>query len=964
MKNYLLMLAMLLTGVAATAQQVEKGLTASNGVFIGFLEYKPADYNSNPNTKYPLIIFLHGIGERGNGTTQLQNVAGTAIPRYIKDGHTMTFTWNGKTETFLVLSPQLSPNYGWWQPFYVEEMINYAKKNMRIDTNRIILTGLSLGGGGVWSYAAGSLSNAKKLAAIAPVCGTCQNVTWSNIPNANLPTWAFHASDDGTVPVGCTNGAVTAINNVNGAVKAYSTIWPTGQHWIWDKAYDRQYNQQNPNIFEWFLAQNKSLAPNKRPVANAGPDLSTTTSAGGVILNASASSDQDGKIVRYVWRQVSGPRQVSLSASYSTSPTVAVSNMDKEGTYQFELKVVDERADWSTDLVNVTVTAGSGSTNPPAGTNPPVTNNPVEVKAGADFAVTFPVASITLDGSATKDPDGPVKAYEWTKLSGPLCTITSPKQAKTTVTNLSAGVYTFKLTAWGDDWVPKSDEIVVTVNAAPVEVNKAPVAIAGQDITITLPTNAVTLNGSASYDPDGSIASYAWSKISGPSQGTISGANSATASVSGLAQGTYTYRLRVTDNKGETSADTVSVIVKPQPASGNQPAVPDAGEDITITLPVNKTILDGSNSFDPDGDLKAYEWKQLSGPGQALITDGKSAIALASNLVAGTYKFELRVWGDDWVPKATTMTVTVKAPSGGGNVSPVASAGTPITISLPTNSATLNGSASFDIDGNIVSYQWSKVSGPAQFSISNSNAVTTTVNGLAQGTYKFCLKVTDNANAFSYDTITVQVNPQPANSPAVAKAGDDIHITLPTNSVTVDGSASYDVDGPLKAYEWKKISGPASHSIANSRSLKTTVSNLVEGTYKFELRVWGDDWVPKSDTIVITVSRATAVAGAISNTTLAVNAATAETLVAVTPEMKLYPSPATSVINLQYQDEYKGQASVVIYDMSGKIVSSMGINKDQSLFTRTIDVSNLVPGVYHVAVVSQGKRTLANFVKQ
>jgi hypothetical protein len=106
----------------------------------------------------------------------------------------------------------------------------------------------------------------------------------------------------------------------------------------------------------------------------------------------------------------------------------------------------------------------------------------------------------------------------------------------------------------------------------------------------------------------------------------------------------------------------------------------------------------------------------------------------------------------------------------------------------------------------------------------------------------------------------------------------------------------------------EKISGPASHSIANSRSLKTTVSNLVEGTYKFELRVWGDDWVPKSDTIVITVSRATAVAGAISNTTLAVNAATTETLVAVTPEMKLYPSPATSVINLQYQDEYKGQA--------------------------------------------------------
>src|SRR5687767_1334974 len=114
MKNYLLSVAMLLA-LATNAQQVEKSLTASNGVFIGFHEYKPANYNTNTTTKYPLIIFLHGIGERGNGTTQLANVAGTAIPRYIKDGDPMTFTWNGKTETFLVLSPQLSGSYGWWQ---------------------------------------------------------------------------------------------------------------------------------------------------------------------------------------------------------------------------------------------------------------------------------------------------------------------------------------------------------------------------------------------------------------------------------------------------------------------------------------------------------------------------------------------------------------------------------------------------------------------------------------------------------------------------------------------------------------------------------------------------------------------------------------------------------------------------------------------------------------------------------
>ena len=89
MKNLLLGLC-LVVSVCANAQQVARGLTASNGVFIGFYEYKPTNYNASPTTKYPLIIFLHGLGERGNGTTELTRVAANAIPRYIRDGDPMT----------------------------------------------------------------------------------------------------------------------------------------------------------------------------------------------------------------------------------------------------------------------------------------------------------------------------------------------------------------------------------------------------------------------------------------------------------------------------------------------------------------------------------------------------------------------------------------------------------------------------------------------------------------------------------------------------------------------------------------------------------------------------------------------------------------------------------------------------------------------------------------------------------
>ena len=143
------------------SQLVAKGLTAANGTFIGFYQFTPYDYNPNQTPKYPLMIFLHGIGERGNGTTNLPAVLGNGTPKNINEGHTMRFFWNGKWETFIVLIPQLSTSYGWWQNFYVDEMIKYAKANLNIDPNRITLTGLSLGGGGVWAWAGASAANAQ-----------------------------------------------------------------------------------------------------------------------------------------------------------------------------------------------------------------------------------------------------------------------------------------------------------------------------------------------------------------------------------------------------------------------------------------------------------------------------------------------------------------------------------------------------------------------------------------------------------------------------------------------------------------------------------------------------------------------------------------------------------------------------------------------------------------------------------
>jgi pimeloyl-ACP methyl ester carboxylesterase len=948
-------MAALLLSVCASGQQVAKSLTASNGVFVGFLQYTPTNYNANPTTKYPLIIFLHGIGERGDGTTQLQNVAGNGIPRYIKDGHTMTFTWNGKTETFLVLSPQLSGNYGWWQPFYVDEMIKYAKQNLRIDTNRIILTGLSLGGGGVWYYAANSPTNAKTLAAIAPVCGTCQGVNWCNIASANLPTWAFHATDDGTVSANCTNGAIQGIENCNPAVKPYKTIWPTGQHWIWDRAFDYGYGYQNPNVYEWWLAQDKSKAPNKRPVANAGSDINVSQAAGSATLNGTQSTDADGTIVRYVWSFVSGPSTASVTTPTSTSGSTTVTGLTSVGTYVFELKAVDDRCDWSTARVNVNVGAGG------------VNSAPVTI-AGPDITITLPTNSTTLNGTATYDKEGYVNSYQWTKVSGPSqFSIANTAGASTALTNLVEGTYVFKLTAWDNQWANSSDEVTVVVKAesttTPPPTTSPLVANAGSNVSLTLPSNSTTLNGSGST---GKIIAYSWSKVSGPAPCTFANANAATTMVSNLTTGTYNFSLQVTDSSGATSTATVVVIQNAAPSTGNQPAIPVPGADMTITLPVNSVTLNGTASYDPDGAIKAYQWSKVSGPSSGTIASATAASTTASNLVEGVYKFKLMVWGDNWVPMAAEMQVTVKASTSTGNVAPIANAGADATITLPTNSFSLNGTASNDPDGTIAAYAWSQVSGPSQITIGNASTVSASAGNLVQGTYSFRLQVTDNAGAVNADTIVITVKPAAVkvNQPPVANAGADL--STAASSITLSATGSYDPDGVLKAYLWLQIGGPNQSIIATQYGSTTTVSNLVAGTYKFQLMVWGDDWMPRADTIVVTVSaNAAAVTMATAQRTATVELAAATTTEKATKDgYSIYPNPATSQVTVQYKDAATGNAVINMYDVTGKLLRKQTISKQQSLLVKNIDVAFLRPGIYHLELVVGNKRTVQSFVKQ
>ncbi len=594
------------------------------------------------------------------------------------------------------------------------------------------------------------------------------------------------------------------------------------------------------------------VGANTPPTANAGPNQTITLPTNSVILSGSGT-DPDGNIVAYLWTKISGP-----AAGTITNPGTAATSVTGlvQGTYQFEIRVTDNGGAFGRDTMQVTVN--------PVGANIPPTAN-----AGPNQTITLPVNSVILSGSGT-DPDGNIVAYLWTKISGPAAgTITNPNTAATSVTGLVQGVYQFELRVTDNAGAFGRDTMQVTVN--PVGANTPPTANAGPDQSITLPINSVSLSGTGT-DPDGTIVAYLWTKISGPAAGTITNPANAATSVTGLVQGTYRFELRVTDNGGAFGRDTMQVIVNPP--SSNIPPTANAGADQTITLPTNSLILSGSGT-DPDGTVVAYQWTKVSGPAAGTITNANTPATSVTGLVQGTYKFELRVTDNGGAFGRDTMQVIVNPAA--GNIAPTANAGSDQTITLPTNYVILSGSGT-DPDGAIIGYLWTKVSGPAAGTITNTTTAATAVTGLVQGVYQFELRVTDDNGATDRDTMQVIVNPAAGNTAPTANAGSDQTITLPTNYVILSGSGT-DPDGIIIAYLWTKVSGPAAGTITNPGTAATSVTGLVQGTYRFELRVTDNNGAFGRDTMQVIVNVApniapTANAGPDQTITLPANSAT------------------------------------------------------------------------------------------
>lgn len=196
----------------------------------------------------------------------------------------------------------------------------------------------------------------------------------------------------------------------------------------------------------------------------------------------------------------------------------------------------------------------------------------------------------------------------------------------------------------------------------------------------------------------------------------------------------------------------------------------------------------------------------------------------------------------------------VRVESGTPNQPPISKAGADQIIIFPKDSILLDGSQSTDPGGRITAYKWSKIKGPVSSEIINEDSSKTIINKLGMGTYLFELIVTDNSRLSAKDTVQVIVDTPAFGQIPVACAGADQFITLPIDSVYLDGSCSVDPDNSITGYAWTKMSGPASFNLSSPNAAQTQATKLVLGIYQFELKVTDADGLFSRDTVQIIVS--------------------------------------------------------------------------------------------------------------
>ncbi|MFA5363708.1 MAG: PKD domain-containing protein [Candidatus Bathyarchaeia archaeon] len=409
---------------------------------------------------------------------------------------------------------------------------------------------------------------------------------------------------------------------------------------------------------------------------------------------------------------------------------------------------------------------------------------------------------ISFDASNSYDLDGSITKYSWDFGDG----ITGSGKTVTHSYSVYKG-YSVTLTVTDNTGSTGSTTKGILIQ------NQAPVAAINTSLTETETQEIVSFSGVNSYDPDGTIVSYAWDF------GDFSSATGVTVTHTYSIGGTYTVTLKVTDNDGATGITTYSKTVN------NQPPVAVIEKSAGTLSSGDSVTFNAVNSYDPDGVILSYKWDFGDG---TTATDTVTSHTYANN---GAYTVTLTVTDNQGATGTAQTTVTSV------NLPPVAEF-TTSAITVDTDEViSFDASRSNDPDGTIVSYRWNFGDGTTATGVTVEHAYAT------KGQYTVTLTVTDNDGA----TDTATATKTALNQPPVAVISEIAQSATKTEAVTFDGSESYDTDGTIVNYAWTFGDGTTATTVEAAHTYAES------GVYTVRLTVTDNDGAIDEDTITITV---------------------------------------------------------------------------------------------------------------
>jgi len=492
---------------------------------------------------------------------------------------------------------------------------------------------------------------------------------------------------------------------------------------------------------------------NIAPVANAGTNQTVLTNTE-VTLDASASSDANNDKLTYQWSIISSPAGFALTVNEAKAENAALIRPKftptLTGTYVFGLVVSDGKLQSQKEVVTVTAV--------------PLNYAPVAVVGPAKLVVTG--SPVVLDASDSTDANNDKLNFLWTLISKPALSNVALTAATAALVKPSfvpdvSGVYVFGLVV--SDTKLSSQREVITITATPD--NLPPVANAGidQSVTLATPPTAVTLNGTASTDPNFDSLTYTWTWLSQPagSAVTFDVATSPKPKFTPVLPGTYVANLVVSDGKLSSPSDAVTVVV----SRLNSAPVAVAGVDQSVLLGSTVT-LNGLGSIDADADALTYKWtlNKPSGSAAVLVTTVPEKPTFVADL-SGTYVASLVV-SDNKSDSANVSTVRVTAAAANG--APVAvAAASPTTVSLAAAAAaklvTLDGSGSSDPNADALTYTWLLTTAPvgstSTLTVDPVNKAKSSFTPTVAGIYVGTLLVNDGKLNSPPATVAITVTP-------------------------------------------------------------------------------------------------------------------------------------------------------------------------------------------------------------